>query len=111
MTIGLALTAQTVTAIDTVYRSVLLGLSADVAQKDIKAGRRPRLFISSGISPVTFVGQEKFEEKYKVKYEENGCTGPPEKEIKDYNKEVFKYLDKMYGRKWRKEVRKDVVGF
>ena len=109
LTIYLSLTAQTVATNKTVLDSIVIGLNADVAKKDIQAGH-VKLMLSSGIASVTIVGQEKFEEKYKLKYYDNGCVGPTKKEMADYNKEVFMYLDKTYGKTWRKEVRKDVVG-
>ncbi|MFT2011510.1 carboxypeptidase-like regulatory domain-containing protein [Pontibacter sp. 13R65] len=84
-------------------------INKNIAQRDIKK-KEPRLLIMGGIAPVVYVHQEKFEKKYDVKYYDFGCVAPNEKCIEQYNQVVFKYLDSKYGKKWRKEVRKDVVG-
>lgn len=52
----------------------------------------------------------KFEEKYNVKFLSRGCIRFGEDNEAEYNKFMFKYLDEKYGKKWRKEVRKDVIG-
>jgi hypothetical protein len=84
-------------------------INEDIAQRDIKKNKS-RLLIVGGIAPVVYVHQEKFEKKYDVKYHDFGCVAPNEKCIEQYNQVVFKFLDSRYGKKWRKEVRKDVVG-
>ncbi len=86
-----------------------IGVTADIAKQDIKNGN-PKLMISNGIAVTIIQGQEIFEQKYKVTYGIYGCIGPSDNEMKNYNNEIFKYLDKTFGRKWRKEVRKDVAG-
>jgi hypothetical protein len=80
------------------------------AQKDIAEGK-PKLLLVGSIAPVYYVGQDKFEKKYKVYYYDFGCTPDYDECILAYNKKVFAYLDKKYGDKWRKEVRQDVIGF
>lgn len=71
---------------------------------------RPKLLISGGIAPFVCVGQVKFEQKYGIKYHAFGCISPGYKCMEEYNQTVFDFLDRTQGRKWRKEVRKDVVG-
>jgi hypothetical protein len=71
---------------------------------------RPKLLISGGIAPIVYVGQDKFEEKYGIEYHDFGCISPDYKCMEEYNQTVFDYLDQIQGKKWRKEVRKDVVG-
>jgi len=85
-------------------------INKDIAQKDIKKNK-PRLLLSGGIAPVIYSDQEKFEKKYGVKYFDYGCVTPSSECIEQYNKEVFKYLDNKFGKSWRREVRKDVIGF
>lgn len=80
------------------------------AQQDIIQGK-VRLVLIGGISPIYYEGQEVFERKYKLSYHEYGCTPPDEKCVREYNKAIFVYLDKQYGKQWRKEVRKDVIGY
>ncbi|WP_342644708.1 carboxypeptidase-like regulatory domain-containing protein [Mucilaginibacter sp. CSA2-8R] len=80
------------------------------AQQDIQAGKA-KLLLAGGYAPVYYQGQELFERKYKVSYHDYGCTPPNRKCIKEYNKTVFTYLDLKYGKQWRTQVRKDVVGF
>ena len=84
--------------------------SEATAQKDI-ADRKPRLLLFGSIAPVYYVGQDKFEKKYKVYYYDFGCTPDYDECMLAYNRIVFAYLDKMFGDKWRKEVRQDVIGF
>ncbi|GAB2705045.1 hypothetical protein GCM10027037_33410 [Mucilaginibacter koreensis] len=70
-----------------------------------------KLLLAGGIAPVYYHGQETFEMKYKLKYYEYGCTPPDQTCMLAYNKVIFKYLDQQYGKRWRKEVRKDVIGY
>lgn len=84
-------------------------VNQEIAEIDIKFNK-PRLLIIGGIAPVIYKNQEKFQKKYKIEYFDFGCVSPDEECIKLYNKFIFKYLDTKFGQKWRKEVRKDVVG-
>lgn len=69
------------------------------------------LFLQSGIAPVTYITDEIFENKYKVYYYEFGCTSPEHSLVKTYNNQVFIFLDKKFGKGWRKKIRKDIIGF
>lgn len=84
-------------------------VNKEIAEIDIK-NDKPRLLIIGSIAPVVYKNQDKFEKKYNIKYYDFGCTPPKEECVIQYNKTIFADLDKKYGRKWRKEVRKDVVG-
>jgi hypothetical protein len=84
--------------------------SEKTAQDDVAAGR-PKLLLTGGIAPLVYSNQVKFEKKYKVEYFDFNCTSDLNECILSYNKVIFDFLDKKYGTKWRKEVRKDVIGF
>src|SRR5690606_34685004 len=71
---------------------------------------RPKLLISGGIAPIVYAGQEKFEKKNGVVYQDYGCISPDYNCMVEYNQTIFNYLDQTQGKSWRKEVRKDVVG-
>jgi hypothetical protein len=92
-----------------VCRSILCGINDSIAQIDITEGI-PRLLIEGGLIAKKIHGQEMFEAKYGIKYYDFGCISLDKKSIISYNKVIFNYLDNKYGRKWRKEVRKDVLG-
>jgi hypothetical protein len=92
-----------------VCRSILWGINDSIAQIDIIEGR-PRLILKGGMVVSKIHGQEIFEANYGIKYYDFGCISLDEESITSYNKVIFKFLDKKYGKKWRKEVRKDVVG-
>jgi len=79
------------------------------ANADIKKGK-PKFLIQGGIVSTRIKGQELFEQKYGVVYQDLGCVGPSAIRIEDYNKVVVSFMDKKYGKAWRKEVRKDVLG-
>lgn len=85
-------------------------INSQIADLDIK-NHKPRLLIFGGIAPIIYMGQEKFENRYKVKYHDFSDILPNIDCAIDYNRTIFDYLDKKYGKKWRKEVRKDVVGY
>jgi len=84
-------------------------VTKEIALSDIKKGK-PRLLLAGGIAPVIEIGQEKFEKEYDIEYYEYGCTSPPTECMNQYNKVIFEYLTKKYGRKWKRKVRKDVIG-
>ena len=79
------------------------------AQLDLDRGK-VQLMLQGGFAPVHIAGQELFERKYKLSYFDLGCVVPSNLCIAHYNAEVAKFLDKKYGKTWRKEVRKDVTG-
>lgn len=84
-------------------------INQEIAQRDIK-NKTPKLLIVGGIAPTVYPDQHIFEEKFGVKYDDYGDVPPPEECLEEYNMVIFDYLDKNYGKSWRKEVRKDVVG-
>lgn len=81
----------------------------DFAQQDINKGT-PFLLIQSGDAPVVFNTDDEFEKKFQVYYFDQGCIGPDPGLMEVYNIEIFKYLDEEFGKKWRKSIRKDVIG-
>jgi len=83
-------------------------IGIDKAKEDIKKGE-PKLLIFGSIAPSANTKNDiKFEKKYKVNYFDYGCTPPTLECMEAYNKEIVKFLDKKYGKKWRKRVRRDV---
>lgn len=92
--------------------SYILKANCDIgkskAKEDIKKGK-PKLLLFGSIAPIGNTKRDlKFEEKFKVKYFDFGCTPPAFECMEEYNKEIFKYLDNEYDRHWRKKVRIDV---
>src|SRR5205085_11981046 len=79
------------------------------AQKDIKAAK-PMLLLSGGIAPVSTPKDDYFEKKYTVKYHDFGDTPQNVKCSAAYNKVVIAFLDKKFGKSWRRDVRADVIG-
>ncbi len=84
-------------------------VTKEIALSDIEKGK-PRLLLAGGIAPVVEFGQEKFEKEYGVEYYEYGCISPPTECMNQYNKVIFEYLTKKYGRKWKGKIRRDVIG-
>jgi len=84
-------------------------VSSETAGLDLKNGKA-YLLSYGGIARTVYLGENKFEEKYGVKYYEYGCSSPAYECVVQYNKRIFEYLDEKYGKKWREDVNKDVVG-
>jgi hypothetical protein len=81
-----------------------------VAHEDINNGK-PKLLIYGGIAPVYNIDQGIFEKKYGIEYYNLSDASPdPYECVQEYNKVIFNYLTNKYGKRWRKEVRRDVVG-
>lgn len=81
-------------------------------RKDIAAGKPKLLMIFSAFAPRLTKKDHAFAKKYHLTYQGygDGCTGIVTDCIDTYNKAVGLYLDKKYGKKWRKEVSGDVSG-
>ncbi|TAN01815.1 MAG: hypothetical protein EPN39_01295 [Chitinophagaceae bacterium] len=80
------------------------------ALDDIKDGKA-NLLVSGSIAPIIYSTDKAFTEKYKIGYDIFGCVPPDMQQcLVFYNQTIFKYLDAKYGRMWRKDVRKDVIG-
>ncbi|NMN36125.1 hypothetical protein [Pedobacter sp. SG918] len=83
--------------------------SVKLANTDLKNGKI-KFLIRGGIASTYIKGQELFEKKYGVDYYDFGCVMPSGLSIEDYNKVVASFMDRKYGKVWRKEVRKDIQG-
>ena len=81
----------------------------ELFKKDI-TNRTVFLFLQGGIAPVVYTTDQEFESKYGIYFHDFGCISPDYKCIIKYNSRVFDYLAKNYGKKWKKEIRKDVIG-
>jgi len=68
------------------------------------------LLLQGGIAPVVVTKDKAFENKYQIYYYDFGCNAPNLDCSKNYNEFAFNYLTELYGGKWKKEVRRDVIG-
>lgn len=68
------------------------------------------LLLQDGTAPVVITTDKAFEDKYQVYYYDFGCNGPNLECVKAYNELVFKHLTNLNRNKWKKEIRKDVIG-
>lgn len=84
--------------------------NANTANRDI-SNDCISLLLPGGIVTRAITDEDlKFEEKYNVNFLSRGCIRFGEDNEAEYNKVMFRYLDEKYGKKWRKEVRNDVIG-
>ena len=82
------------------------------ASKDIREGKVKLLMIFNAFSPPLTQKDRTFEKKYKLSYwgYGGGCIGISTDCIESYNSEIARYLDKTYGKRWRKEITQIVSG-
>lgn len=80
----------------------------ETAIYDVK-NKKIQLLLKSGIAPKMYDNQDAFCKKYSVKYIELGCMGDSKACLRQYNRVMANYLDKKFGKKWRKDVREDVL--
>ena len=84
--------------------------SREKALKDIQANK-PTILLHSGDAPIVYTTDKNFERKYNVIFYDFGCVAADSQEcIIAYNRAIFEYLDSTFGKKWRKEIRKDAIG-
>ncbi|WBX70343.1 FEKKY domain-containing protein [Tenacibaculum retecalamus] len=69
------------------------------------------LFLQNGIESVEYTTDKEFENTYGIYFFDFGCVQPSEKCVIEYNTRVFDYLTEEYGKKWKREIRDDVIGF
>jgi hypothetical protein len=98
-------TASKIKFIDTITCDKIDGwIKSDIKNKTIF------LFLDGGIAPKVYTNDKEFENKYGVYFYDFGDLPPDSKCIIKYNFMVFDYLTNIYGRKWIKEIRKDITG-
>ena len=70
----------------------------------------PRIVIVGGVMRAARPGDDEFAEKYKIQFIDTGCVIESGNCIAEFNKITFAYLDKRYGKRWRKHIRQDLLG-
>jgi len=80
------------------------------ALNDIVKGEMKLLLPGGIVSSPELPNDFAFEKKYNVTFLSRGCIRFSEDNEAAYNYEIFKYLDKAYGKDWRNEIREDVIG-
>jgi hypothetical protein len=99
--------------LDTLDLEIILISSDNINRKkaleDIANGNL-KIFISSGIAPIVYKRDKKFQKRYNVEFIEFGCQGIAQECLYEYNRTIFEYLDTKYGTSWREKIRKDIVG-
>lgn len=82
-----------------------------LAKDDILHGNAV-LITKAGCWVTAVKSQYEFEKRYGVRYKLPGCI-LPDREVCliSYNEAVFHHLDSLYGGKWRRQVRADVLGY
>ena len=84
--------------------------NASGARRDIE-NNNIRILLPGGlIQETTNANDSLFEQKYHVRFISQGCVRLPGEDQHAYNQKIFNYLDKHYGRRWRREIRQDVIG-
>lgn len=85
--------------------------SKKIAMEDFRNGKL-KLYIMGGIAPIANSKKDKrLEKKYNFKYYDLGCEAATEDAILDYNERAIMILGLSHGQKWKKHVRKDIVGY
>lgn len=82
-------------------------INADLEQKETST-----IYLIGGIASVLSNEDLKFAKKYNIQFHDFGCLAPAN--IEKYEKlniHVFDDLNKAFGTKWQKEIRKGVLGF
>ncbi|MCO6146759.1 hypothetical protein [Flavobacterium sp. NRK1] len=79
--------------------------------KDIK-NNKITLYILGGIASRHYPGEKDFQTKYKLHYHDFGCIAPANLSFyKDYNFLVLTHLKNIFGNEWKKDIRKDILGW
>lgn len=78
-----------------------------IAINDIN-DNKVKVLIVGGIAPIEYTTDKSFEDKYQIEFYDYGDLSAKYDCMKYYNFEIFDYLTDKYGKKWRKEIRKDV---
>ncbi len=84
--------------------------TAEGALHDIENNQMRILLPGGLIQETTNASDSLFEQKYHVRFLSQGCVRLPGEDQHAYNQKIFNYLDKKYGRRWRREIRQDAIG-
>lgn len=98
------------TAINLIFLAHNAQEATDFAKETVAKGT-VLLLLQGGTEPIVYDTDSLFEQKYGVLYFDLACTAPAKEITMAYNNVVFNHLSKKYGNAWKKEVRKDVIGF
>ncbi|MCB0637224.1 MAG: hypothetical protein KDC54_11430 [Lewinella sp.] len=81
-----------------------------LARIDLTNGE-PYLILPGSLAPVVYASEPRFEEAYQVRYYYRGCTGAEYTLVAAYNEVVLDHLQQYFSRRWRRLIRRDVIGF
>ena len=77
-----------------------------IAKNDIRSDEI-KILIVGGVGSRIITTDKFYQEKYSFKYDDFGSVSPPHECLKNYNFEIFNFLNANYPGRWYKEIRKD----
>ena len=84
-------------------------LEAELLAKEDISKQNIYIFIQADFAPIIYSTDKYFEKNFKIKFIYQGCI--KSEFVIYYNLIIFDYLDKTFDKKWKKEIRKDAIGF
>jgi hypothetical protein len=95
------------------FLSIGINASAqEVINADLEPNDKPTIYVIGGIASVITKEDIEFAKKYNIQFYDFGCLAPVNiSKYEQLNALVFEALDKIYGNKWQKEIRKGILGF
>ena len=100
-----------------IYTFTILFFGLNVSAQEItyvnsKTKDLPTIYVIGGIASVITNEDLAFAKKYDIQFHDFGCIVPENIEkYEKLNDLVFDQLNKEFGTKWQKEIRKGILGF
>ena len=100
-----------------IYTFLILFIGINVSAQeviyvDLEPNDKPTIYVIGGFASVITKEDVAFAKKYRIQFHDFGCIVPENIEkFEKLNVHVFDDLNKEFGTKWQKEIRKGVLGF
>lgn len=78
--------------------------------KQLLHKKKPSLVLQGGIISAIQKPEKVFAKRYGISFIDTGCVVDDTTCIKQFNEVAIQYLDKNFGKKWRKKIPQPIIG-